>query len=547
MEEWGPAVKAPLLGQGDVGPDGCMYFPPLNGNRIFRLSIGDETMESVGPELGDAAHQMQFSVGLFGVDGAFYMVPYCASDVIRYDIYANEIEKIGSFPTSGDWKWRGAASGMDGNIYGIPDCVGQVLRIDVMAHTVSTFGSDLKAYAGGVLFPTDGCIYCIPLHADTILCIDPATRSTSTFGSVEGGHQGGTFKYEGGCIGSDGAIYACPFAADHVLRIEPITKELSLVGNSLAGHGNAKFNAAVLGADGAIYCVPRSAKQMLRIDCSSKSHSLYGPEFGKDTSWNGAVCAKDGCVYCPPMTSGKSFLRLAPPKPKTWFYAGWLSAPTGAQVVRDHSNWSSFLSYKQQDQNDGLTMMVHGLLPGGIERNWLDKFASDRSTAGMVAGVDGTSVFVAFISPSYFSSKFCCLELQMAMRKQKKCVLVFNQSKNTIQTALSWVPSQLAFLLEAEILPLHEDVQICRACVASSLRRPIYQCRILTVAMPRSPNRRLRPRQPRLVIWGRWQATLQQSRSSCKESLPRSRRKTPRSRRKTPRSRRKSATLLVVV
>jgi len=311
VEEWVPGGMSPRLGQGDVGPDGFIYFPPLDGNRIFRLSIDDDTLEPVGPELGDAEKTMQFTVGLFGVDGAFYMVPYCASDVIRYDIYANEIERIGSFAASGDWKWRGAASGKDGNIYGIPDLFGQVLRIDVMARTVSTFGSDLKAYSGGVLFPPDGCIYCMPLHADTILRIDPATRSTSTFGRVEGGRNG-TFKYSGGCIGSDGAIYACPFAADHVLRIEPTTEQLSLVGNSLADQGNAKFDGAVLGVDGAIYCVPRSAKQVLRIDCSDKSHILYGPTFGNDKSWNGAVCAKDGFVYCPPNTGGKSFLRLAP-------------------------------------------------------------------------------------------------------------------------------------------------------------------------------------------------------------------------------------------
>ena len=39
---------------------------------------------------------------------------------------------------------------------------------------------------------------------------------------------------------------------------------------------------------------------------------------------------------------------------------------------------------------------------------WLDKHADDRSEKGMVAGVTQSDVFVAVVSPQYFTSYFRC-------------------------------------------------------------------------------------------------------------------------------------------
>lgn len=122
-----------------------------------------------------------------------------------------------------------------------------------------------------------------------------------------------------------------------------------------------------------------------------------------------------------------------------------------------------FLSYKQEDQNDGAVQMLYTLLPKG--KSWLDKFADDRSKDGMVTGVKESDVFVAIISPRYFSSYFCCLEMHTALSEGKRILVVWNQSKFTVQQALAWIPSELSMLTSNELLPIMEDIQMATPCV----------------------------------------------------------------------------------
>jgi hypothetical protein len=84
---------------------------------------------------------------------------------------------------------------------------------------------------------------------------------------------------------------------------------------------------------------------------------------------------------------------------------------------RSRRSRSYFLSYKQDDQNDGAVQMLHSLLPAGS--CWLDKYASNRSKEGMVAGVTESDVFLAIISPNYFSSEYCCLEMACTPRSPR--------------------------------------------------------------------------------------------------------------------------------
>jgi len=95
---------------------------------------------------------------------------------------------------------------------------------------------------------------------------------------------------------------------------------------------------------------------------------------------------------------------------------------------------------------------------------WLDKLAEDRSERGMTDGVKESDVFVAVISPGYFASKFCCLELDTALKTGKPIVVVWNQSKDKVQTAFKWIPEELEFLKQNELLPIMEDIQMAATC-----------------------------------------------------------------------------------
>ena len=131
---------------------------------------------------------------------------------------------------------------------------------------------------------------------------------------------------------------------------------------------------------------------------------------------------------------------------------------------RRHRNRSYFLSYKQDDKCDGAVQMLYRSLPKGSA--WLDKYAENRSEEGMVAGVTKSDIFVAIISPKYFSSYFCCLEMHTALSQGKRVLVVFNQSKFRVQDALGWIPPELSVLKNNELLPIQEDMQMAKTCAA---------------------------------------------------------------------------------
>jgi hypothetical protein len=127
----------------------------------------------------------------------------------------------------------------------------------------------------------------------------------------------------------------------------------------------------------------------------------------------------------------------------------------------NHRSRSYFLSYKQDDQNDGAVQMLYSLLP----KCWLDKYAEDRSEVGRVTGVTKSDVFVAIISPTYFYHHLCCLEMHTALSQGKRILVTWNQSKFKVQEALEWIPPELSMLKSSELLPIQEDIQMAATCV----------------------------------------------------------------------------------
>ena len=82
----------------------------------------------------------------------------------------------------------------------------------------------------------------------------------------------------------------------------------------------------------------------------------------------------------------------------------------------------------------------------GHEVCWLDKLTDDRSEKGMVAGVNKSDVFVAVISPQYFDSRFCCLEMHTALEQRKSILVVWNQ----VTAALPWCPAFAKVVLDVD-------------------------------------------------------------------------------------------------
>jgi len=73
-----------------------------------------------------------------------------------------------------------------------------------------------------------------------------------------------------------------------------------------------------------------------------------------------------------------------------------------------------FISYKTDDKNDGIVRDIFRDLPPG-EKHWLDKHAKDVSTKGMRMGIEEADAFLMVLSPKYFESEYCCMEVHRAL------------------------------------------------------------------------------------------------------------------------------------
>ena len=117
-----------------------------------------------------------------------------------------------------------------------------------------------------------------------------------------------------------------------------------------------------------------------------------------------------------------------------------------------------FGSYKQSDETDALMIdMFHAFEKEKVDF-WLDKKrGAERSKEGMVAGVKACDCFCAVISPKYFNSDFCVLEMKTAIQHEKQIAVCFNGSKHKVQEALGWIPEEFAHLKNNELIKLDED------------------------------------------------------------------------------------------
>jgi len=117
------------------------------------------------------------------------------------------------------------------------------------------------------------------------------------------------------------------------------------------------------------------------------------------------------------------------------------------------SGW--FISYKQDDGSDVLAERLYRDL-GGC--NWFDMYYNKtRTRAAMIKGILRRDKFICFVSPSYFKSQWCVIELTTAFCSGKTIVPVFNQDRNTAGSMLSLVPHYFTDLKNEDFIGLFAD------------------------------------------------------------------------------------------
>jgi len=117
------------------------------------------------------------------------------------------------------------------------------------------------------------------------------------------------------------------------------------------------------------------------------------------------------------------------------------------------SGW--FISYKQNDGSDGLAERLYRDLKGD---NWFDLYyLKTRTRSAMIKGILRRDKFISFLSPSYFKSEWCVMELTTALYSGKTIIPVFNQDVNTAALMLSLVPECFCSLKSEDFIGIFKD------------------------------------------------------------------------------------------
>jgi hypothetical protein len=215
-----------LWASGALAPDNHIYYMPAGARRIMRLNPDNDSLSSVGDDLGTA--EWKYSGTVVGNDKCLYGIPCLAKHIIKYNP-ADPVKTstVGEEAEEDIWCGNGALAG-DGYIYAV-NSVGQVLKVDTVNNNYTWIGDPI--YSGGfgwgdAIVGADKCIYWPPYSANRVLKFDPETQQLPSLVGGDLGEFGS--KWIGGALATDGVIYCIPaYNNTQILAIDPF-KEFSM-------------------------------------------------------------------------------------------------------------------------------------------------------------------------------------------------------------------------------------------------------------------------------------------------------------------------------
>jgi hypothetical protein len=281
---------------------GSIYCAPYNADHILKIDTIQGTVETLDnvelPETGI----LLWESGALAQDNNIYYMPSCARQIMKLNPYNDTLSSVGDDLGKG-WKYGGTVVGNDDFVYGIPNYARRIVKFDpTNPDTTSTVGEEaekeFRCDTKGVLFlGGDGYyIYCANRKGQ-VLQIDTASSDYTWIGDPI--YSGYGWGFGDPIIGADKCIYWPPRNANRVLKFDPETQQLpSLVGGEDLAAGEVlhwKWMGGALATDGVIYCIPSGATQILAIDpfkelAISMQNSIqnYPHELGR-------LFVKDGC------------------------------------------------------------------------------------------------------------------------------------------------------------------------------------------------------------------------------------------------------------
>jgi hypothetical protein len=222
-----PETGDDLWASGALAPDNSIYYMPSSARRIMRLNPDNDSLSSVGDDLGE--ERWKYTGTVLGNDDYVYGIPgEEAARIVKFDPTNPETTSTVGEEAEGRFGCGNGALAGDGNIYAV-NRFGQVLKVDTRSNNYTWIGdplySEMGAGWGDPIVGADKCIYWPPNGANRVLKFDPETQQLP---SLVGGDVGtGNYKWKGGALAPDGNIYCIPYYSTQILTIDPF-KEMSM-------------------------------------------------------------------------------------------------------------------------------------------------------------------------------------------------------------------------------------------------------------------------------------------------------------------------------
>jgi hypothetical protein len=251
---------------GVLANTGSIYCAPFAAEHILKIDTIQGTVETLdNVELPETGNYLWAS-GALAPDNSIYYMPASARRIMRLDPDNDSLSSVGDDLGEGGYKYMGTVVGSDNWVYGIPLNATHIKFDPSNPDTTSTVGGEVRRRfncRNGVL-ADDGYIYAVNWYGQ-VLKIDTTISDYTWIGDPI--YSGAGWGWGDSIVGVDKCIYWPPLNANRVLKFDPWTQQLpSLVGDDLGGAGGWKWCGGALTTDGVIYCVPYSRSQILAID-----------------------------------------------------------------------------------------------------------------------------------------------------------------------------------------------------------------------------------------------------------------------------------------
>jgi hypothetical protein len=254
---------------------GSIYCAPFRADHILKIDTIQGTVETLDnvelPETtADNDGDALWASGALAADNRIYYMPYGARRIMKLNPDNDTLSSVGDDLGQGEFKYEGTVVGNDDCVYGIPDGATRIVKFDpTNPDTTSTVGEVAKKRfnCGNGVLSGDGYIYAAN-RVGQVLQMDTVNNNYTWIGDrILPIRVGTCIGWGDAIIGVDKCIYWPPLDASRVLKFDPETQQLpSLVGDDLGEEGFKCWQGGALATDGAIYCIPFDAKQILAID-----------------------------------------------------------------------------------------------------------------------------------------------------------------------------------------------------------------------------------------------------------------------------------------